>query len=95
MIYKLRSELDFVAIDDFEGVVMHPKTLSTFAFNETGVWLYRQAEQADGVMDVAHLSRDLCHEFDVSLERALKDVAAFCQTLADRNLATLISKEDT
>lgn len=94
MIYKLRSELDFVAIDDQEGVVMHPKTLSTFAFNETGVWLYKRAEHHDGIMDVTSLSEELCHEFDVSLERALKDVKAFCQTLADRGLATLISNED-
>lgn len=93
MLYKLTQGLNFADIDDLEGVVLHPRTLATFAFNETGVWLFKAAQQADGLMDTRRLSKEMSQEFEVSYEQALSDVSLFCQTLADRGLAKEIPQE--
>ena len=87
MKFQLKEALNFAAIDETEGVIFDPVTMSTFSLNETGLWLFRQAEAADGALDTETLSAVMAEEYDVPVERAMQDVTLFCETLCDRGLA--------
>lgn len=88
MRFQLNRDLNFAAIDDTEGIVFDPVAMASFSANETGLWLFRQAEASAGILDTEALATLLSAEYTVSLEQAREDIRAFCQALSDRGLAT-------
>ena len=58
------------------------------------MWLFRQAEDAEGALDTEALSAIMAEEYDVPFERALQDVTLFCETLCDRGLAEAVRRAD-
>lgn len=88
MRFQLNRDINFAAIDDTEGIVFDPITMASFSANETGLWLFRQAETSEGILDTDALGILLAKEYGVSAEQARQDIQAFCEILYDRGLAT-------
>ncbi len=68
---------------DGEAVLVHPAQGKVRVLNRVGARIW---ELADGSRNLAALAETIASEYDVSRERALADVSAFCEDLVRRGV---------
>lgn len=83
-----RSEAYELRVIDEETVLVPARSASSeadtvYALNQVGAAIWRLIEPA---RDAAEIARCLAEEYDVSVEKASEDVAAFLALLADKGL---------
>jgi len=68
---------------DGEAILVHPAQGKVRVLNTVGARIW---DLADGSRDLAALAEAITAEYDVSPERALADVTAFCEDLVRRGV---------
>lgn len=68
---------------DGEAVLVHPAQGKVRVLNTVGARVW---ELADGSRDLAAVAEAIAAEYDISSERALADVTAFCEDLVRRGV---------
>lgn len=80
--YRQRARVAWREIDG-EAVLVDPVRGRMLVLNDTGLFLW---EALESPRNLAQLTAALCEAFDVESAQAGRDVAAFVDSLAERNL---------
>lgn len=84
--YPKRIEATAYRIIDNEAVIVSPLDSEVTILNEVGSLIWKLM---DGFRDIEQLVKELCKEYEVSVEEAKKDIEEFIEDLTNKNLLTI------
>lgn len=84
--YPKRIEATAWRIIDNEAVIVSPLDSEVTILNEVGSLIWKLM---DGFRDTEQLVKDLCQEYEVSVEEARKDIEEFIEDLSNKRLLTI------
>ena len=83
--YRAKENVVFTDLDDGSAVLLHLHTKYYYSLNETGSFLWKLLESAEGASE-EEMKEELCAAFDVRPEQAKADINEFIKDLSEQGL---------